>query len=103
MLLKLAREFGRGRVVRGKDNKSFNDLAAHLVRAGDHCGLGDGGMFFQRALDLEGADAIPGTYDHIIRPADEPEIAILILIGAITRDIPVAAYTVVGGFGIAPI
>src|SRR4051812_42117423 len=60
-------------------------------------------MLFERALDLKGTNTIAGTDDHIIGPAYKPEIPILVFVGPVASDIPVATNTIGGRFGIAPV
>src|SRR5262249_51640152 len=45
----------------------------------------------ERALDLERADAVAGRDDHVVRAADEPEVAVVVAAGAIAGQIPLAA------------
>src|SRR5579884_3656896 len=102
MLLQFACQLGRGGVAGSQDDEGFDDLATHLVGAGNDSGLGDRGMFFERAFDLEGANAVAGADDDIVGASHEPEVAVLVLVGAIAGDVPVAANAGVGGFRIAP-
>src|SRR5579883_3240997 len=78
-------------------------ISPHLAAAGDDSGVGDRGMFFERAFDLEGANAVAGADDDIVGASHEPEVAVLVLVGAIAGDVPVAANAGVGGFRIAPV
>src|SRR5260370_14624452 len=74
-----------------------------LIRAGNPSRLGHCGMFFEGALHLKWPDTIPGTDNHIIGSSHEPEIAILVLIGTVTCDIPVSTNTGSRGLRIAPV
>ena len=47
-------------------------------------------MLDQRAFHLERPDAVAGGDDDIISPADEPEVAVLIFIRLVARQVPVA-------------
>src|SRR5579859_4100167 len=60
-------------------------------------------MLFERAFHLEGADAVARADNHIICSPDEPEVAVLVFIGAIARDVPIAAHAAVGGIRVAPV
>src|SRR5207253_9707448 len=45
----------------------------------------------ERALHLEGADAVAGRDDDGVGAPDEPEVAVLVAAGAIAGEIPLAA------------
>src|SRR5438132_5028416 len=100
MLLEFARQFRGSSIARCQDNKSLDNLTAHFIGAGNHRGLGNGGMFFQCAFDLERADAITRADNHIVSAPHEPKIPIFIFIGTVASYIPVTANSVIGGFSI---
>src|SRR4051812_26325926 len=60
-------------------------------------------MLFEGALNFKWPDAIPGADNDIIGPANEPIITLFILVGAISRNIPVAAQTCLCRIGGAPV
>ena len=70
--------------------KAFTTSPAGFVRAGDNGRFGDGGVFDQGAFHLEGSDAVAGGQNHVVGSTDEPEIPILIHIGPVAREVPVA-------------
>ena len=59
-----------------EDDEGLDDLHRDRVRLADHAGLGDGRVLHQDALDLERADQVAGGLDHVVRAADEPEVAV---------------------------
>src|SRR5712692_3441320 len=60
-------------------------------------------MLLERTFHLKGADAIASTDNHIVGASHKPEVAILVLVGAVSCDIPVAANAGLGGFGVMPV
>src|SRR5216683_4271496 len=91
MLLQLGRQFRRGYIARSENNVCFDDLAAHLIGAGDDRRFCDGGMFFQRTFYFKWADTITRADNYIIGSTYEPEVAILVLKGAVASNIPITA------------
>ena len=61
--------------------------ALDLVGHADHRGLGDLGMADQRAFDFGGADAVAGDVDHVVDPAGDPVIAVLVAAAAVAGEI----------------
>src|SRR5438034_6572354 len=82
---------------------SFDDLAAHLVGTGDDCRFRNRRMLLEGALDLERANAVARAVDHIVGAAHKPEVAVLVFVGTVAGDIPVAANAGRAGIGITPI
>ena len=41
----------------------------------------------QGAFDLHGAQPVAGDVDHVIDPTHDPEVPVLVLAGAVTREI----------------
>src|SRR6266571_4044487 len=74
------------------------DLTWILVRGCDPLDV-----FLQFGLYLEWANAVACTDDHIICPPDEPEVAILVLVGAVSCDIPVATNAGLRCLRVAPV
>src|SRR5207247_11260095 len=66
-------------------------LAAHRVGARHHGRLDHRRVLEERALHLEGADAVAGRDDDVVGAPDEPEVAVLVTAGAIAGEIPLAA------------
>src|SRR6266852_6172390 len=103
MLLEFACQCRGGSIAWCQDNKGLDDLTAHFVGAGNYRRLGNGGVFFQCAFHLEGADTVANADNNIIGSSDEPEVAILVLVGTIPGDVPVATYGGVGCVRVAPV
>ena len=103
VLLQLARE-PRARLVPGaKDDERLDDLAAVEIGHAHDRALGDGGMLEERALDLERADAIRGGDDHVVRPPDEPEVAVLVAHRPVAGEVPAVPEDRVGLLGRVPV
>ena len=62
-------------------------LALDVVRIADDRGLGDLGMGDQRALDLGGAEPVPGDIDHVVDPAGDPVVPVLVAPRAVAGEI----------------
>src|SRR5262249_42918824 len=91
VLLERAHEL-RTRLLPGREHdERLHHLATHGIGTRDHRRLDDRGMLEERALDLERADAVAGRDDHVVRAADEPEVAVVVAAGAIAGQIPLAA------------
>src|SRR2546430_14637211 len=88
MLLKFCCQCGRSSITRDENYICFDDLTTHLVGASDDGRFGNGGVFFQRALYFQWADTINPANNYVLGAAYEPEVAILLFIRAITRNVP---------------
>src|SRR6266571_9383504 len=64
-----------------------NRLAFDLMRLADHRGFCDGGMLDERRLHLHGGDTVTGDVHHVVDPAEQPEVTILVPFGAVSREI----------------
>src|SRR5439155_15145086 len=91
------------RVAGTQDDEGLDDLAADRVGARHHGRLEDGGVLEERALDLEGPDAIASGDDDVVRAADEPEIAVLVALGAVARQVPLTAAAGTRLLGVLPV
>ena len=65
-----------GREARLQRDERLHDLHGDRIGLADDARLGDGGVLQQRALHLERADEVPRRLDDVVRPADEPEVAV---------------------------
>src|ERR1051325_11038390 len=50
-------------------------------------GFGDLGMAEEGALDFRGADAMAGDIEHVVNPADDPEITVFVLPAAVAGEV----------------
>ena len=62
-------------------------LALDVVRIADHRRLGDRGVADQRAFDLGGAEPVAGDVEHVVDPAGDPVIAVLVAAAAVAGEI----------------
>ena len=79
-------------------DKSSDCLAFHLIGATNDCGFRNGGVGDKRALDLGGPEAVTGNIEHIIKAADDPEVAFLVASRAVTRGVQTGIVGPVGLF-----
>ena len=89
-LLDVFHQLGRRRVSVGQDDERLDDVAAQLVGAADHRGLGYRRMLQQAVFHLAGTDAMSGAGNDIVFAADEPEISLLVPVAHVTGAEPVA-------------
>src|SRR5205807_7697798 len=64
-------------------------LPGSLVAPATDCGLGHLGMVDEGALDLDRRDSMPGDVHDIVDAAKQPEVAVLVHAGAVTREVHV--------------
>jgi hypothetical protein len=64
-------------------------IAWPLISCGlpDDRGLGDGGVIDERALDLHRADAVAGDVHHVVDAAEQPEVAVVVELGAVAGEV----------------
>src|SRR5439155_20719284 len=87
----LLAELGGEVVALLQDDEGGDDLAAQLVGPAGDAGLGDGGVLHERALDLDGADAVRGDLDDLVGPPAEPHVAVLVDGGGVAGEVDGAA------------
>ena len=103
MVLEADDQLVGGDVAGAQDYEGLDYVAAYGVRAGDDRGLCDGGVLDESALDLEGADPVPGGDYHVVGPADEIVVSVLVLVSLVARVVPVTLEDASGGLLVAPI
>src|SRR5262252_8526079 len=103
VLLEFLHQLRRGPIARRQDNERLDNSAAYFVGAGDDGRFGHGVVLEEGALDLEGADAIPGANDHIVSPTYKPEIALGVAQTAVPGNVPFAAEGVGGFLRVLPV
>jgi hypothetical protein len=82
-----------GLVSHLEDDERADHFAAKRIGPARDGGLGDRGMLEESRLDLDRADSVVRDLDDLVRPADEPDVAVLVDVRGVPR--------VVGG-GCAP-
>ena len=82
------REGRARRLALAQDAVGLDDVAAQLVGHTDDRRLGHGRVADQGALDLGCAQPIAGDLDHVVDTADDPDVAVLVLAGAVAGQIP---------------
>ena len=78
-------------VVLGADSRRITNahdrLAGGLVGGADDRGLGDLRVRDQRRLDLGGGDPVAGHVHHVVDPAEQPDVAVVVLLGAVAGEV----------------
>ena len=72
-----------GREAVAQDDDRAHDAAALLVGRRHDRGLGHRGVGDERGLDLERADPVAGGDDHVVEPALEVEVAVVVAADAV--------------------
>ena len=88
MLLQLTDQVGGRIEAVPEHDERLDDLAALGVGRADDRALGHRRMLEQRALDLERPDPVRRREDHVVRAADEPEVALLVGHAAVACHVP---------------
>jgi hypothetical protein len=78
-------------VVGREHDERFHNVAAQLVRRGDHRRFPHSRMFEARRLDLEGADPVPGRNDHVVCSSFVPDVPVLVPASGVFGVEPLAA------------
>src|SRR5262249_15628688 len=65
----------------------IDSLALDVVRIAHDGGLRRLGVGDERALDLGGAHAVAGNVDHVVDPAGDPVIAVLVAPAAVAGEV----------------
>src|SRR5215211_4834722 len=86
-VLYLARELIRRFVVLAENDVRLDDATAVLVRRWDHRALNDRLVLYEDTLDLEGTDAVAGGEDHVVRPAHEPQVPVLVPVRPVSGQV----------------
>src|SRR5438128_10487828 len=88
---------------RCQDHVRLDYRPPYWIAFPDHGAFDDRRVLDQGALDLEGADAVAGRDDHVVRSSDKPEVALGVHVGSITGHIPIPALRGFGGGRVAPV
>ena len=78
-------------VVALERDEGADRLAGVLVGLADHRRLGDLRVGDDRRLDLRGREAVAGDVDHVVDPAEHPEVAVLVAAGGVADQVGLAA------------
>src|SRR5271157_3463089 len=96
--------FAADGLARLQHDEGFGNLAAHLVWYSDDSDIGNSRMGGQGDLNLLRSNAVTRTFDDVVLPRHEPEVAILIGRYEVTGSIPALGSNGMALFvGIAPI
>ena len=77
-------------------HKSNQPLTFYFMGNTYNCRFCDMSMFNKHTFQLCGTDAVPGNVYHIIHPTKNPDIAILITAGAISREVKLTVWISLG-------
>ena len=70
-----------------QDDERDDALAGGRVGGADDRRLGDLGVGDERRLDLGGGDAVARDVHHVVDPAEQPDVAVLVLLGAVAGEV----------------
>src|SRR5687768_9673707 len=87
MLLQLRSELAPMLEARLHGDKADHSLTLQFIRPAHDSGFRHRRMRDQRTLDFAGAEPVPGDVEHVVDPAHNPEVAVLVPPGAVTREI----------------
>ena len=73
--------------VAAQDDERDDALPGRRVGRADDGGLGDRRVRHQRRLDLGGRDAVAGHVHDVVDAAEQPEVAVLVLLGAVAGEV----------------
>src|SRR5438309_2012301 len=88
VVLEGAGEGGTRVVAGGGDDEGLHPLAALLAGHADHRAFEHGGVGVEGVLHLRRGDVVARRDDHVVRPGDVPEIAVLILAVGVAGEVP---------------
>ena len=74
-------------VASSQTDKRRDRLARQLVLAPNHRSLGDCRVRHQRRLHLHCGDVVAGDQHHIVDPTEQPQVAVFVDLGAISRKV----------------
>ena len=77
----------RSFLARDQGDVAVDALALDVVRVADHRGLGDERVADQGALDLGRAEPVAGDVEHVVDPAGDPVIIVLVAAAAVAGEI----------------
>src|SRR5699024_9563965 len=70
-----------------QDDEGDHGLAGGVVLRAHHGRFGDPLVGDQGRFDLGGGQAVPGDVHDIVHPAQQPDVAVLVVLGAVTGEV----------------
>ena len=70
-----------------QDHERAHGLTRGGIRRADHRGLGHRVVVDERALDLGGGDVVPAHEHDVVDAPEQPEVAVVVALGAVTREV----------------
>src|SRR5215218_3456826 len=70
-----------------EDHEREDRLAADRVVLADDGGLRHGSVIDERGLDLRGGDPVTGDVHHVVHPAEQPQVAVLVALRAVAGEV----------------
>ena len=70
-----------------QDHEGDDRLAGGVVLGADDRGLGHRRVVDERGLDLGGRDAVAGHVHHVVDAAEQPEVAVVVELGAVAGEV----------------
>jgi hypothetical protein len=74
-----------------QDDEGAHGLTGGLVVGADDRGLGDRRVRDQRRLDLGRRQAVAGDVHDVVDPAEQPDVAVLVVLGAVAGEVVLRA------------
>ena len=71
-----------------QDDVADDRLTGRVVGRPDDRGLGHGRVVDQRRFDLGGGDAVARHVHHVVDPAEQPDVAVVVDLGAVAGEVP---------------
>src|ERR1700754_35874 len=95
---------GAGRVLGDQDD--VHSLLAVVAGQADGGGVFDGGLFGEEVVEQAGVEVVGGAarHDDVPGPADDVQVAVLVLAGDVSAAVPALAVEYLGGaFRVVPV
>ena len=84
MVAEFLLQFRRRFVPLLEGNENGNSLPFKFMRSADCSGFGDGRVGDEGGLDLRCTEAVAGYVKNVVKATDDPEVTLLVALGAIT-------------------
>ena len=73
--------------VLAEDDERDDGLAGGFVRGAHDGGFGHGRVGHQGRFDFRGGEPVAGDVHDVVHAAQEPDVAVLVLLGAVTGEV----------------